>query len=158
MKIWKGNENNTTLFSLKELEMLHQERRGQVNTIVMEHFNNILFHKFGPAIKQHTYHHHHLKTKPENLSYIKFQAQLALISFQIILYDIKLLTFLALHKIIMDICYLFQMGREENILRQWLDVCVTEGGILVAQQRLHKRPLLVAQMVEEWLNHYRRLA
>ena len=53
---------------------------------------------------------------------------------------------------------MFQLGREESILRQWLDVCVTEGGILVAQQRLHKRPLLVAQMVEEWLNHYRRLA
>ncbi|KAG8224407.1 hypothetical protein J437_LFUL004013 [Ladona fulva] len=51
-----------------------------------------------------------------------------------------------------------EMGREESILRQWLDVCVTEGGILVAQQRLHKQPLLVAQMVEEWLNHYRRLA
>lgn len=49
------------------------------------------------------------------------------------------------------------MGREETILRQWLDVCETEGGILVAQQLLHKRPLLVAQMVEEWLNHYRRL-
>jgi ubiquitin thioesterase ZRANB1 len=53
---------------------------------------------------------------------------------------------------------MFQLGREESILRQWLDVGVTEGGILVAQQRLHKRPLLVAQMVEEWLNHYRRLA
>lgn len=51
-----------------------------------------------------------------------------------------------------------EMGREESILKQWLDVCVTEGGILVAQQRLHKQPLLVAQMVEEWLNHYRRLA
>lgn len=50
------------------------------------------------------------------------------------------------------------MGREEAILRQWLDVCETEGGILVAQQLLHKRPLLVAQMVEEWLNHYRRLS
>lgn len=43
-------------------------------------------------------------------------------------------------------------------MRQWLDVCVTEGGLLVAQQRLHKRPLLVAQMLEEWLNHYRRIA
>lgn len=51
----------------------------------------------------------------------------------------------------------FQIGREEYILRQWLDVCVTEGGITVAQQKLHKRPLLVAQMLEEWLNHYRRL-
>lgn len=56
-------------------------------------------------------------------------------------------------------CFIFlQMGREEPILRQWLDVCETEGGILVAQQRLHKRPLLVAQMLEEWLNYYRRLA
>ncbi|XP_023029173.1 ubiquitin thioesterase trabid isoform X1 [Leptinotarsa decemlineata] len=51
-----------------------------------------------------------------------------------------------------------ELGREEAILRQWLDVCETEGGILVAQQLLHKRPLLVAQMVEEWLNYYRRLS
>ncbi|XP_015594248.1 ubiquitin thioesterase trabid isoform X2 [Cephus cinctus] len=51
-----------------------------------------------------------------------------------------------------------EVGREEVILKQWLDVCTTEGGILVAQQKLHKRPLLVAQMIEEWLNHYRRLA
>ncbi|XP_012283691.1 ubiquitin thioesterase trabid [Orussus abietinus] len=51
-----------------------------------------------------------------------------------------------------------EIGREEAILKQWLDVCTTEGGILVAQQKLLKRPLLVAQMLEEWLNHYRRLA
>lgn len=58
-----------------------------------------------------------------------------------------------------NIKYLFaQMGREESIMRQWLDVCVTEGDLLVAQQKLHKRPLLVAQMLEEWLNHYRRIA
>ncbi|ENN72089.1 hypothetical protein YQE_11256, partial [Dendroctonus ponderosae] len=50
-----------------------------------------------------------------------------------------------------------QLGREPAILRQWIDVSETEGGILVAQQPLHKRPLLVAQMCEEWLNHYRRL-
>lgn len=50
------------------------------------------------------------------------------------------------------------MGHEETIMRQWLDVCVSEGGLLVAQQKLHKRPLLVAQMLEEWLNHYRRIA
>lgn len=37
----------------------------------------------------------------------------------------------------------FQMGCEEAIMRQWLDVCMTEGGLLVAQQKLHKRPLLV---------------
>lgn len=35
------------------------------------------------------------------------------------------------------------MGCEEAIMRQWLDVCMTEGGLLVAQQKLHKRPLLV---------------
>lgn len=51
-----------------------------------------------------------------------------------------------------------EMGREESILRQWLDVCVTDGGLLVAQQQIRKRPLLVAQMLEEWLNHYRRIA
>jgi hypothetical protein len=44
MKMWKGNRNTTTiLFSLKGLEILHQERRGQVKTIAMEHFNGILF-------------------------------------------------------------------------------------------------------------------
>lgn len=51
-----------------------------------------------------------------------------------------------------------EMGREEALMRQWLDVCMTEGGTLVAQQKLHKRPLLVAQMLEEWLNHYRTIA
>ena len=38
----------------KGLEILHQERRGQMKTIIMEHFNGILFHKSGPANKQHT--------------------------------------------------------------------------------------------------------
>uniref|UniRef100_A0A182K2P8 ubiquitinyl hydrolase 1 n=1 Tax=Anopheles christyi TaxID=43041 RepID=A0A182K2P8_9DIPT len=51
-----------------------------------------------------------------------------------------------------------ETGREEMLLRQWLEVCETEGGLLVAQQKLHKRPLLVAQLLEEWLNHYRRIA
>lgn len=53
---------------------------------------------------------------------------------------------------------LVQVGCEESLLRQWLEVCVSEGGVLVAQQRLTKKPLAVAQMTEEWLNHYRRLA
>ena len=39
------------LFSLKGLEIVHQERRGQVKTTVMEHFNGIFFHKYGPANK-----------------------------------------------------------------------------------------------------------
>ena len=44
-------EKNYLIFA-KGLEILHQERRGQVNTLVMEHFNIILFHKFETAIKQ----------------------------------------------------------------------------------------------------------
>ena len=54
MKIWKGNWNTATLlFPLKGTEILHQERRGQVKTIVIEHLNDILFHKSGLANKQH---------------------------------------------------------------------------------------------------------
>ena len=54
MKMWKGNGDTTTLlFSLKGLEILHKERRGQVKTMVMQHFNGILFHKSRPANKQH---------------------------------------------------------------------------------------------------------
>jgi hypothetical protein len=57
MKMWKGIGNTTILlFSLKGLEILHQERRGQVKMIIMEHFNGILFHKPGPANKLHTNH------------------------------------------------------------------------------------------------------
>ena len=53
-KYEKENGNTITiLFSLKGLKMLHQERRGKAKTIVMEHFNGILFHKSGPANKQH---------------------------------------------------------------------------------------------------------
>ena len=51
-----------------------------------------------------------------------------------------------------------ELGKEDRILRQWLDVGVTEGGVFVAQQRAAKPPLLVAQMTEEWLNHYRKIA
>ena len=55
MKMWKGNGNTITLlFSLKGHEILYHERRGQEKTMVMEHFNKILFHKSGPANKQHT--------------------------------------------------------------------------------------------------------
>ena len=51
-----------------------------------------------------------------------------------------------------------ELGNEEMILRQWLDVCVTDSGLIVARQKVAKPPLLVAQMTEEWLNHYRKLA
>ena len=56
MKIWKGNGNTTTiLFSLKGLEILHQEKREQMDTIVMEHFKSFLFHNSGTTNKQNTY-------------------------------------------------------------------------------------------------------
>ena len=37
--------------NFKFIDIIHHERRGQVNTIMMEHFNCILFHKFGPTNK-----------------------------------------------------------------------------------------------------------
>ena len=51
-----------------------------------------------------------------------------------------------------------ELGREEEILRDWLDVLVTESGLLVAQQNIERPPLMVAQMTEEWLNYYRKIA
>lgn len=51
-----------------------------------------------------------------------------------------------------------ELGHEEAIMQQWMLTCSTGGGLLVARQRTRQRPLLVAQMLEEWLNHYRRIA
>ena len=51
-----------------------------------------------------------------------------------------------------------EVGNTESILKQWLDVRVTDSGLIVAQQNHLKPPLLVAQLTEEWLNHYRKLA
>ena len=74
MKVWKENGNTTTLLhSLKELLILQKERRGQVNTIVMEHFTSIVFHKSGPPNKQHTYQSiliNVLSQSPKYLNYI----------------------------------------------------------------------------------------
>ena len=45
MKMWIGKGNTTTLlFSVNGLDILHQERRGHMNTKSMENFN-----------KQHAY-------------------------------------------------------------------------------------------------------
>uniref|UniRef100_A0A2C9JT89 ubiquitinyl hydrolase 1 n=1 Tax=Biomphalaria glabrata TaxID=6526 RepID=A0A2C9JT89_BIOGL len=48
-------------------------------------------------------------------------------------------------------------GREEMILKEWLHCHKTKGGLLVATQHLSKRPVAVKQMVDEWLDHYRRM-
>ena len=54
MNMWKGIGNTTTLlFSTKELEIL--QKKWQLNIMVMEHFNSMLFRNSGPVNKQHTY-------------------------------------------------------------------------------------------------------
>uniref|UniRef100_A0A1B6C5G8 ubiquitinyl hydrolase 1 n=1 Tax=Clastoptera arizonana TaxID=38151 RepID=A0A1B6C5G8_9HEMI len=50
-----------------------------------------------------------------------------------------------------------EKGRDEATMREWMDVCVTDEGLVVAQQTLTARPEPVAQMLGEWLNYYRRL-
>ncbi|XP_062320298.1 ubiquitin thioesterase ZRANB1-like isoform X2 [Osmerus eperlanus] len=55
-----------------------------------------------------------------------------------------------------------EMGNEEQqerLLREWLDCCVTEGGVLVAMQKSSRRRNhpLVTQMVEKWLDGYRTI-
>ena len=55
MPAWWDKVISITLRKVcKGLEIVHQERRGQVKAIVVEHFSGILFHKSGPANKQHT--------------------------------------------------------------------------------------------------------
>uniref|UniRef100_A0A8C9XDV2 ubiquitinyl hydrolase 1 n=1 Tax=Sander lucioperca TaxID=283035 RepID=A0A8C9XDV2_SANLU len=55
-----------------------------------------------------------------------------------------------------------EMGNEEQqekLLREWLDCCVTEGGMLAAMQKSSRRRNhpLVTQMVEKWLDRYRQI-
>ena len=52
--MWNVNGHITTLFSCKGLEIIHQERRRHMKTIVMQDFNSIFFQKFGAAKKQLT--------------------------------------------------------------------------------------------------------
>ncbi|NXA50984.1 ZRAN1 thioesterase, partial [Nothocercus julius] len=49
--------------------------------------------------------------------------------------------------------------QQEKLLREWLDCCVTEGGVLVALQKSSRRRNhpLVTQMVEKWLDRYRQI-
>ncbi|KAL7990534.1 hypothetical protein Chor_013964 [Crotalus horridus] len=52
-----------------------------------------------------------------------------------------------------------QEEQQEKLLREWLDCCVTEGGVLVAMQKSSRRRNhpLVTQMVEKWLDRYRQI-
>jgi hypothetical protein len=51
----RKRENYYITIFLKGLEILHRKRRGQVNTMVMDHFNSILFHKSTVLNKQQIY-------------------------------------------------------------------------------------------------------
>lgn len=58
-----------------------------------------------------------------------------------------------------SVCFPFvQIGNEQSLLHDWLDCLYTEGGLLVAKQRLTKAPILLRQMMDEWLQRYRGLA
>ena len=58
MKVKNENGNTTiSLFSMNGLEILRQERRGKLKSMLMERFNGILFHKSGPASKRNTNNH-----------------------------------------------------------------------------------------------------
>ena len=52
----RKSEYNHNLIFLKGLAILHKERREQVNSIAIEPFNSILFHKPEPTDKQNPYH------------------------------------------------------------------------------------------------------
>ena len=39
-----------------------------------------------------------------------------------------------------------------------MDCWWADSGLLVAQMRLHSRPMLVKSMLDEWLHRYRQLA
>ncbi|XP_077992452.1 ubiquitin thioesterase Zranb1-like [Glandiceps talaboti] len=53
-----------------------------------------------------------------------------------------------------------EIGTEERLLHEWMDCMVTEGGNLVAQQVVNKRkrPEKVSQMLDEWLERYRKMS
>ncbi|CAF0858546.1 unnamed protein product [Didymodactylos carnosus] len=48
-----------------------------------------------------------------------------------------------------------EIGHEQTILKQWLDCCWI-GQTLVAQQKVGKRPSLIQNLLDQWLNLYRQ--
>lgn len=47
-----------------------------------------------------------------------------------------------------------EIGHEQAILHQWLDCAFTSNGLLVAKQRVGKRPQVCQQSLDAWLNLY----
>lgn len=51
-----------------------------------------------------------------------------------------------------------ELGRQEEIMRQYLDCCVTEEGTLVCKQKLQiKKPYPMMMMINEWIDYYRNI-
>ncbi|XP_002159244.2 ubiquitin thioesterase ZRANB1 [Hydra vulgaris] len=59
---------------------------------------------------------------------------------------------LPVHFLTMD-----EIGLEEQLLQKRLDCCLTDTGILAAKQVITPRPALVSQMIDEWMNRYRKI-
>ena len=49
-----------------------------------------------------------------------------------------------------------QVGQEEKLLEKYFDCCITDGGTLAAKQVITPRPFLVNQMIDEWMNRYKK--
>ncbi|CAF5141938.1 unnamed protein product [Rotaria magnacalcarata] len=47
-----------------------------------------------------------------------------------------------------------EIGHEQAILHQWLDCGFTSNGLLVAKQKVGKRPQVCQQSLDAWLNLY----
>lgn len=51
-----------------------------------------------------------------------------------------------------------ELNRQEEIMRQYLDCCVTEEGVLVSKQKLQiKKAFPMQMMINEWLDYYRNI-
>lgn len=50
-----------------------------------------------------------------------------------------------------------ELGQEEQLLHKRMECHLTDGGILVAKQTVTPRPPVVNQMIDEWLNRYRKM-
>ena len=50
-----------------------------------------------------------------------------------------------------------ELGLQEEIMRQYLDVMISEEGILVCKQKLTKKPYPIQMMINEWIDFYRNI-
>ncbi|XP_028391070.1 ubiquitin thioesterase ZRANB1-like [Dendronephthya gigantea] len=50
-----------------------------------------------------------------------------------------------------------ELGNEDQLLREWLDCHITNAGVLVAEQKATPSSALVSQLMDEWLDRYRKM-